>query len=397
VTRALLGAIAILAAVALTVTTMAAGPAIPPPIPEKQWIPLRLPPDGKGLSRMDKHVTAAFCPLNNRVYFTGGDYLGTSYRQETWSLDVAERLRNPNDPAAGWRLEYPACGPKGAPQPKGPDFVGWTWDSRRNVFWMVPGEMQPHGRYGVLCPGERPDVYADDVSDEGPHLLFRHIMTFDPATRAWADYDTNINGHGSDIWYSVYDPVTDTIIRPSPGPSMGVYDIKAKRWTSYPLGSDANGRTPEIGRAHYATDYEKRRIFMIDPQNGRLHRWNMDARRLTDLGPIPKGPFRLPPGTVIADKAYAVWDSNAKVLIHYRYGGQGVFIYHPDESPPRWETGDFAMAPGSPPGLGVHWNGAAFDPVNNVMVGIGHPDYLFLFRYSGTPLPVPAPKSWHDS
>lgn len=390
--RIALSVILVLLLAVFAVTPKAADPVTPPPIPEKQWIPLRLPPEGKGISRMDKHVTPAFCPLNNRVYFTGGDYIGTSYRQETWSFDVAERLRNPNDPAAGWRLEYPYCGPKGAPQPKGPDFVGWTWDPHRNVFWMVPGEMQPHGNYALRCPGERPDFYGDDVSDEGPHLLFRHIMTFDPATRTWADYDSNINGHGSDTWYSVYDPVSDTLIRPSPNYTMGIYDIKAKKWTNYPLGTNANGRSPEIFKVHYATDYGKRRIFMVDPGNGRLHRWNMDSHKLGDLGPIPKGPLSGPPGFVIADKGYAVWDSNSKVLIHYRYGNQGVFVYHPDENPPRWEPGDFAMAPGAPPGLGVHWNGAAFDPVNNVMVGIGHPDYLFLLRYSAAGRPA-APSS----
>jgi hypothetical protein len=389
VKRIALGAAALLAILALAVATRAAGPTTPPSIPEKQWMPLRLPAEGKGISHMDKHVALAFSPLNNRIYFTGGDYIGKSYRQETWSLDAAERLRNPNDAAAGWRLEYPACGPKGAPQPKGPDFVGWTWDSRRNVFWMVPGEMQPHGQYALVCPGERPDFYGDDLIADGPHLLFRHIMTFDPATRTWADYDTNINGKGSDIWYSVYDPVTDTIIRPSPGPTMGVYDIKAKKWTNHSLGSDANGKTPEIARAHYATDYEKRRIFMIDPLNGRLHRWDMDAHKLSDLGPIPKGPIQGPPGTVIPDKAYAVWDSNAKVLIHQRYKRDGVFVYHPDETPPRWEVADFPFAPGAPAGLRVHWNGVAFDPVNNVLVGVGGEgsDYVWFLRYSASPAP----------
>ena len=359
-------------------------------VPEKQWVVLPLPAAGKGISRMDKHVTLAFSPLDNRIYFTGGDYLGQSYRQETWSLDVAERLAS-SDPAAGWRLEYPYCGPQGAPQPKGPDHVGWTWDPKRTVFWMVPGEMQPHGEYGPRCPGERPDYYGDEDGTQGPKLLFRHIMTFDPKTKTWADYDTNINGKGSDTWYSVYDPVTDTLIRPSPNSTMGVYDIKTKRWTNYRLGSNANGQEPVVQKVHYATDYDKRRIFMIDAVRGRLHRWNMDAHTLSDLGPIPKGPIA--GASVISDKGYAVWDSNAKVLIHQRFRKQGVFVYHPDETPPRWEAADFLLAPGSPPGLRVHWNGAAFDPVNNVLVGIGGEgsDYIWLLRYAASPAPAAAP------
>jgi hypothetical protein len=393
VIRFAVGAIALLLASSAVLTTREAISASPVSIPEKQWIPLRLPPDGTGISRMDKHVTPTFCPLNNRVYFTGGDYVGKSYRQETWSLDVAERLRNSSDPAAGWRLEYPFCGPKGAPQPKGPDFVGWTWDSRRNVFWMVPGEMQPSGPYSQNCPGQTP-AYSDDVSAEGPRLLYRHIMTFDPVTKSWADYDTNINGRGSDTWYSVYDPVTDSIIRPSPGHTMGIYDIKQKSWANHPLGSNALGRDPQILASHFATDYEKRRIFIIDPQSGRLHRWDMDGRKLIDLGSIPKGPIlKANEGSVIADKGYAVWDSNARILIHYRYNHEGIFIYHPDEPTPRWEPGNFPMAEGGPSGLGVHWNGAAFDPVNNVMIGIGHRDYLLLFRYNAvTRSPAPSAK-----
>lgn len=356
-------------------------PAAPPSIPEKQWVVLPLPPEGKGISRMGKHVTLAFGPLNNRIYFTGGDYYGGSYRQETWSLDVAERLARRPDPAAGWRLEYPYCGSRGAPQPKGPDFVGFTWDARRSVFWMVPGEMQPHGPYDGLCPGERPNHYGDDESPEGPRLLFRHIMTFDPMTRQWADYDTLRpgDGQGSDTWYSVYDPVTDTLIRASPNYSIGIYNILKKKWAHYPF-----GRNAQIQRVHWCTDYEKRRTFMIDAVNGRLYRWNMDARSLSDLGPIPKGPIT--GASVIADKGYCVWDSNAHVLIHYRYYGEGVFVYHPDEKLPRWEETSFPLALGSPPDLKIHWNGAAFDPVNNVMIGIGGEgaDYVWLLRYSGT-------------
>lgn len=381
-------AVTVAASLLLTWAPLSPEAASPPEIPEKQWIPLLLPPEGKGISRMDKHVTLAFSPLDNRVYFTGGDYIGTSYRQETWSLDVAERLRNRSDATAGWRLEYPQCGPTGAPQPKGPDHVGWTWDGNRRVFWMVPGEMAPHGRYGQRCPGERPDYYGDEDGTKGPKLLYRHIMTFDPTTRSWADYDSNVNGTGSDTWYAVYDPVTDTIIRPSPNYTMGIYDIKAKRWTNYPLPANANGLEPLIQKVHYATDYEKRRIFMVDPVRGRLHRWDMDARRLADLGPIPKGPITGP--FVVADKGYVAWDSHAKILIHYRHNRDGVFVYHPDAIPPRWEVADFPIAPGAPPGLRVHWNGVAFDPANNVLVGIGDPTYLFLFRY-GQPQRQPGP------
>ena len=346
-------------------------------IQENQWVALAMPPEGKGIFELDKHVSVAFSSVTNRVYFVGGDYLGESYRNEVWSLDIAERWRDRSNPAAGWRLEYPFCGPLGAVQPKGPDFVGWTWDTRRNVFWMVPGEMQPHGN-GDYCPGERPDYYGDEDGSKGPRLLFRHIMTFDPATRQWADFDNNADGGGSDTWYSVYDPVTDTLIRASPEYTIGIYEVTRKRWTRYPL-----GRSIEISKAHWATDYEKRRIFMIDPEHGRLHRWDMDARVLRDLGPIPGGPIHSDgPG----DKAYCVWDPKARVLIHYRYIREGVYVYHPDERPPRWETTNFPVVGDAPKDTRVHWNSAAYDPRNAVVIGIGDARFLYLFRYA-KPIP----------
>jgi len=140
-----------------------------------------------------------------------------------------------------------------------------------------------------------------------------------------------------------------------------------------------------VGRVHYATDYEKRRIFMIDPIRGRLHRWNMDAHTLSDLGPIPGGPIT--GSSVIADKGYCVWDSSAKVLIHYRYLRGGVFVYHPDETPPRWQTTNYPLGADAPGGVQVHWNGAAFDPVNNALIGIGDTNYLWIFRYGSVTRP----------
>src|SRR5262249_43236331 len=103
-------------------------------IPLKQWVALAAPPpnSGKGIPSVSKHVNAAYHPPSGRIYFTGGDYSGGagmvtgSYRQETWSLSIPERLAARNDPAAGWRLEYAYCGPAGQIQPKHPDYMGWV-------------------------------------------------------------------------------------------------------------------------------------------------------------------------------------------------------------------------------------------------------------------------------
>ncbi|MDP3768326.1 MAG: hypothetical protein Q8S13_09945, partial [Dehalococcoidia bacterium] len=156
------------------------------------------------LTYYDKHTSLALNPDNGKVYFEGGDYYGTSYRGETWSLDVKARLAS-TDPAVGWTLEYPVCGPTTQLRPKGPDFVGWTWDATRHLFWMVPGEMQPHG--GGLCPGET-SAYTSD-----PGFRYGSLMTFDPATKRWADYDGQTRSF-HDTWSAVYDAQTDTLVAP---------------------------------------------------------------------------------------------------------------------------------------------------------------------------------------
>jgi hypothetical protein len=105
----------------------------------------------------------------------------------------------------------------------------------------------------------------------------------------------------------------------------------------------------------------------------------MDSRVLRDLGRIPGGPIR---SDAPGDKAYCVWDPKERVLIHYRYLREGVHLYHPDDRPPRWETTNFPVVGDAPEGTRVHWNSAAYDPHNALVIGIGDSRFFYLFRYS---------------
>ncbi len=351
-------------------------------IPERTWIFLPYAPyaalnkygTSKTLSRYDKHTSLA-TDGNGITYITGGDYYGASYRQETWALDIKARLANRADPTAGWSLAYPYCGPAGAPQPKAPDHVGWTWVPRLARFLMVPGELAAHGLGYELCPGETigiNDVDDDGTAQGGPVLLAqKHIMAFDPLLRKWERFDDMPgvdNGDGRASWWAVYDPQTDTILKAFVGgPKMGSYSLSTKKWQFYtPSGWPFSGGV--WPKAHAAADIAGRRIFMVDADRGRLFKWDIDAKKMVDLGSVPPGGQINTDGT----RGYAVWDSAAKALIVMHYDpAKGIYLYHPDETPARWEKTDFPTEGHAGP---VHWRSATYDVVNNVIIALGVAD-----------------------
>src|SRR5262245_17144523 len=111
-------------------------------IPLRTWIAIPAPEYGAGACPHGecKHIRVTQNPVNGRLYFAGGDYfpgscpagascLG-SQNNEMWSYDVASN---------NWRLETSYCLPPGNVQPNGFDEVGFPFDTRRNMFWMVPG------------------------------------------------------------------------------------------------------------------------------------------------------------------------------------------------------------------------------------------------------------------
>jgi len=347
-------------------------------LPSNTFVALELPGLGQGIPGMGmKHVTWAHNPIDKRLYAVGGDYSGESfqqsYRQETWSLSLAERWANRMDRAAGWRLEYPYCGPAGQVQPKHPDFVGWTWDGKRKLFWMVPGTMVASND---VCPGETVQ------SKDDPGYLLGKIMTFDPGRRMWSDQTPNGYSVGPDVsetWMSVYDSDRDEIVRfgfnGGSGGVANILDVSSKRWRVVALGGNGRGGEVRINKEYLAANLAERQIYAIDGLSGRLHRWNMDRRTLSDLGPVPGGSLG---GENIT---HPVWDSVNKVLLWYRAENEMFHIYHPDRK--KWESIPVVT---SPPGLSLRARAAVFDPDENVLMlmgGLEPPNpYMFLYRYS---------------
>ncbi|HUG35826.1 MAG TPA: hypothetical protein VML54_02680 [Candidatus Limnocylindrales bacterium] len=341
-------------------------------IPAQQWVALDMPLERHGITGGVKHVTGTLNPDNGRLYFTGGDYrgaqFGNSYRQETWSFSIAERWASRGDRNAGWKLEYPYCGPAGQVQPKHPDFHGWAWDAKRKLFWMVPGTLEISSDN---CPGET----AGRVSDPG--FLLNRIMQFDPATRQWKDVSGNV-GAFVETWMSVLDPKTDTLIRfgysGGSGSMVSVYRIADNKWVNKTLPPNDAKRDIRINKEYLAADLVDRVIYSIDGTAGRLHRYQMDSQKMEDLGPVPGG------ARGSENFMYVVWDSVNRVLIWFRDTPAAAHAYHPEAK--RWEALPMTA---DKPGARVYGRVLVYDELQNVTMLFGgvEPEnpHMFLFRY----------------
>ena len=174
---------------------------------------------------------------------------------------------------------------------------------------------------------------------------------------------------------SVYDPVTDTIITFAGDSSQvaDIYNVKTKTWSSVSYGPNAVGGTVRIPE-ELSPDFVARVIYVVDGTAGRLMRWNMDQRTLTDLGPVPDGPVT--PTT----NAYSVWDSVNQVLLFWHFNTEHLHAYHPTSE--TWETPPIVTdPPGSRP---VVRHAMVFDPSQNVMAMLGNTlgvNHIFFYRY----------------
>jgi hypothetical protein len=346
------------------------------------FVALERPGGGYGPASGSKHITWAYNPVNQRLYSIGGDFTSgdsnpDSYRQDQYSVSISERWANRSDRNAGWRQEYPYCGPDGGVQPKSPDFVGWTWDSIRQVYWFVPGTVVVP--VYAICSDRTVSTSSD------AKYKYRHLMTFDPfepdLTKRWRDYGPDASPYRGENWMSVHDPVTDTIIRFGLNQAVDIYDVQSDSWTELNTGTNALGRTTRVYDDMLSPDFENRVIYAVDGTVGRLMRWDIDARRMDDLGAVPDGPV-----TPEAN-GYSVWDSVNKVLLFFHMNTRRIHVYHPDTD--TWESPPVVTEPS---GLSPYVrHGMVFDPSNNVLVMLGNNDpsnpYIYLYRYQEGAVP----------
>ena len=334
------------------------------------------PPWGLGM----KHVSGAFCPDNGRIYFVGGDYggklWGDSYRQETWSLDVAERMANPGSANAGWRLEYPYEGfGGGTVQPKHPDYVGWQWDPLLHKFWMVPGVME---NTTDNPPNETPTHTSD------PNFILNEVMLFDPFApiqQRWARAGVDAGTAATDSWFSWLDPMTRTIGRIGEGPKLQILNIAVSPPVWSPpnnIPDNSKGHKPSIWKEYVAIDLIGRCVYAIDPIDALFMRIDLNTYAFSEMAP-PPGPLESPPAT---NHTHIVFNSSKHVVEYLNINDSKLYVYEPANNV--WLDSRVIL----PAGARLYARLGVYDPKNNWSLwagGVDDPNPNLLFYRHGGP------------
>ena len=351
-----------------TVTPPPPPPPPPPPstgvidIPVNTWIRIPLPGGGTSLTS-GKHMRYTWNPVDGRIYHLGGDFYGTSSWPEMYSYGVFNN---------SWRKEQTMCVTPPDVQHGGADEVTWTYDTRRNIFWMIPGYMSA-GTITAQCPA-------------GTLAPVDKIMTWDPATKKWSVPNrtslTTFGAISAFHKYGHYDSVTDTIVLMDDSAAL-VYNITSNTWTrSWWAFSD--GRTVRVSQEYSVIDSTGRAIYVIDGTASRLYRYGLDSHLLTDLGPTVPGAIAFGGGNTPLS-----FDPIHRVILWPLSDTNTISVYHVDTA--TWET----MTAANPSGMTPEPSSQTFDPGQNVLFavdfglagGVTGREYLWLYRYSSAPLP----------
>ena len=354
------------------------------------------PPSWNGPASGSKHVTCALRPTDLLAFCFGGDYGDTitnrqhiqlgfgpadaSYRQEMYTLDVGKLITG--GPDAGWAhiQDYCQSDIAGGVMPKSPDFIGWTWDDKRGGFWHVPGlNFRPGTK---VCPGRT----ADEASNPG----YKHerVMFYKPdepdLAKRWTDVAADSKPH--DSWASTYDSVTDTIVRMGyhggNGGEVHIFDPNTKTWTRKPLERTGTG-VLRLMRSLPCADPTGRRMFIGDPWTGRLWRYHMDTRTVTEMAPMPHGRMqdKNEEGTITPDVyVYAAWRRSAGECWVWRNDAKKLLVYESETNTWR-EIAWTVQTPGTVPAVthAIFWHPGldALVMVANIYGGASRGTWLF--------------------
>ena len=153
-----------------------------------------------------KHVRLSVNADNGLIYALGGDHGGSGYTTGAASQDSGRNEIHTYDMVNHVSaLIQKYCRADNTLQPQRPDEVGFPYDTKRKVFWHMPGFNHPWGGRGQkqadTCPGSN---------------FARHkIMQFDPQTLSWNNTGIKADMHKAptftqygNVGFFVYDELS---------------------------------------------------------------------------------------------------------------------------------------------------------------------------------------------
>jgi hypothetical protein len=262
-----------------------------------------------------KHTNLAYSPLNNRIYVSGGDWLGSA-TDGTWSMDLA---------TGSWRQDVGAPVYPSLPAPHAAqDGMGFAWMPGRNQFVFWPG------------------LYFSYAASTDPIRNYaKGTWFFDPASNTWTQHLNlfgSVGGWSGSLFGGIYDEVNDHLIVLNDS----TYGFAARRWSvatmsqlpdlpfslSKPAGWGnyyTRSQYARIGRYIYAMGY--RTNGDRASQTPLFFRWHMDNHTAQEL---PAPPIA---GSFLDDKEVRLGASMGKIIWPAINGPEGeingIWVYDP--------------------------------------------------------------------
>jgi len=272
-----------------------------------------------------KHTNMAYCPLDNRLYVTGGD-TAYSATDGTWSMSMDDGT---------WRLDvgqpsYPTLAAPHAYQ----DGALFVWMPSRQKLLFFGGAV-----FGYEATGS--DIYN---YSSGYWMYDPVAGTWEQVAAFWSNPTLSnvVSGTGNEFG-GVYDEVTDTVYvlgDPSAGASarrwnIGTNTVDSNVSYTVPTLAGFSGcyfmrtRQCQLGRYIYTTGYYTNGINQA-PANNRpaLFRWGIDDHTFTRLAAPPDFTVN------VKDIELTLFASNGKIVHPRRYGPdgempEGIHVYNP--------------------------------------------------------------------
>ena len=369
---------------------------------------------GSSGAAANKHVKMIYNSNDHRIYMIGGDYAGPATPDDNshemvYSYDVATDT---------WVnvLNFTNSGTSGYPE--GRCNPGWAYDPTRNVIWFGMGQRrQSSPRSGLLEGGlwTYDPTVAQNSGEvwhrEGPGVPNQY-NTGSPRLPA---------NTSQDVWYMLYDPVTDALYAPynnGSGKYMAKYSLSGitiKNGASKDNWSYTTLSTPDyfLGMDSFCYDSKRSRFVFYFP-------WPSGTNRGETWSFVPStNKWTLLSSTVLPNKSQfgMVYDSNADRIVllggqdchegqsgcEYVSSGQymGMYVFNPNTN-----VWSLLSVSGDIPD-GRKGENSVYDPYNNVIVQMGGrgwdstPDTygfngneIFLLRLNlGSPPPDTTPPS----